>query len=133
MAPTRKLPRPFSFPWGGGQIVEEVFVESEHHVPTIQLLEYEDGSLSVRFCSYTHSGRFQRNPVMMSADDMKGLAVCVRRLRDGAACSPDSSVRGRRTRRRWRRSRGGATPASSFSVASCSSSTTPSIFASGCG
>lgn len=74
MAPARKLPRPFSFPWGGGQIVEEVFVESEHHVPTIQLLEYEDGSLSVRFCSYTHSGRFQRNPVMMSADDMKGLA-----------------------------------------------------------
>ena len=72
MAPARKLPRPFSFPWGGGQIVEEVFVESEHHVPTIQLLEYEDGSLSVRFCSYTHSGRFQRNPVMMSADDMKG-------------------------------------------------------------
>jgi hypothetical protein len=70
----RKLPRPFSFPWGGGQIVEEVYVESEHHVPTIQLLEYEDGSLSVRFCSYTHSGRFQRNPLMMSADDMKALA-----------------------------------------------------------
>jgi hypothetical protein len=70
----RKLPRPFSFPWGGGQIVEEVYVESEHHVPTIQLLEYEDGSLSVRFCSYTHSGRFQRNPLMMSSDDMKALA-----------------------------------------------------------
>ena len=51
-----QAPRPFSFPWGGGQIVEEVFVESEHHVPTIQLLEYEDGSLSVRFCSYTHTG-----------------------------------------------------------------------------
>jgi hypothetical protein len=74
MAPPRKLPRPFSFPWGGGEIVEEVFVESEHHVPTIQLLEYEDGSLSVRFCSYSHSGRFQRNPLMMSADDMKRLA-----------------------------------------------------------
>jgi hypothetical protein len=74
VAASRKLPRPFSFPWGGGQIVEEVFVESEHHVPTVQLLEYEDGSLSVRFCSYTHSGRFQRNPLMMSADDMKALA-----------------------------------------------------------
>jgi hypothetical protein len=70
----RRLPRAFSFPWGGGQIVEEVFVESEHHVPTIQLLEYDDGSLSVRFCSYTHSGRFQRNPVMMSPDDMEALA-----------------------------------------------------------
>jgi hypothetical protein len=79
MARERKLPRPFSFPWGGGQIVEEVFVENEHHVPTIQLLEYEDGTLSVRFCSYTHSGRFQRNPVMMSADDMKGLARALQR------------------------------------------------------
>ncbi len=74
MPPQRKLPRPFRFPWGGGQIVEEVFVEGEYHVPTIQLLEYEDGSLSVRFCSYTHSGRFQRNPLMVSAEDMKGLA-----------------------------------------------------------
>jgi hypothetical protein len=37
-------------------------------------LEYDDGSFSVRFCSYTHSGRFQRNPLMVSADDMKGLA-----------------------------------------------------------
>jgi hypothetical protein len=78
MAPQRKLPRPFSFPWGGGQIVEEVFVEGEHHVPTIQLLEYEDGALSVRFCSYSHSGRFQRNPLMVSADDMKGLARALR-------------------------------------------------------
>jgi hypothetical protein len=74
VARERRLPRAFSFPWGGGQIVEEVFVESEHHVPTIQLLEYDDGSLSVRFCSYTHSGRFQRNPVMMSPDDMEALA-----------------------------------------------------------
>ena len=73
MAP-RKLPRPFSFPWGGGQIVEEVSVESEWHVPTIQLLEYDDGSLSVRFCSYSHSGRIQRNPMMVSADDLKALA-----------------------------------------------------------
>ena len=78
MADARELPRPFSFPWGGGQIVEEVSVESEYHVPTIQLLEYEDGSLSVRFCSYTHTGRFQRNPVMMSGDDMKGLARALR-------------------------------------------------------
>jgi hypothetical protein len=74
MAPPRKLPRPFSFPWGGGNIVEEAYVESEHHVPTIQLLEYDDGSLSVRFCSYSHSGRFQRNPMMASADDLQALS-----------------------------------------------------------
>jgi hypothetical protein len=73
MAVERKLPRPFSFPWGGGQIVEEVWVESEHHVPTIQLLEYDDGGLSVRFCSYSLSGRFMRNPMMASRDDMKAL------------------------------------------------------------
>jgi hypothetical protein len=79
MAPSRTLPRPFSFPWGGGQIVEEAFVESEHHVPTIQLLEYDDGSLSVRFCSYSHAGRFQRNPLMVSADDMKALARALKR------------------------------------------------------
>jgi hypothetical protein len=91
LVPTRKLPRPFSFPWGGGQIVEEVFVESEHHVPTIQLLEYEDGSVSVRFCSYTHAGRFQRNPLMVSADDLKLLARALkeaprlRKLVDGLA------------------------------------------------
>jgi hypothetical protein len=69
----RELPRPFQFPWGGGMIVEEVYVESTHHVPTVQLLEYEDGSLSVRFCSYSHSGRFQRNPMMASADDVEAL------------------------------------------------------------
>jgi hypothetical protein len=73
MAP-RTLPRPFSFPWGGGQIVEEASVETEHHVPTIQLLEYDDGSVSIRFCSYSHSGRFMRNPMMASPDDLKALA-----------------------------------------------------------
>src|SRR5947209_10607189 len=69
----RELPRPFQVPWGGGRIVEEVYVESEHHVPTVQLLEYEDGSLSVRFCSYSHTGRFQRNPMMASAEDLEAL------------------------------------------------------------
>ena len=72
-APKRQLPRPFSFHWGGGQIVEEATFPSEHHEPTIQLLEYEDGSLSVRFCSYNHRGMFQRNPMMLSREDVPGL------------------------------------------------------------
>jgi hypothetical protein len=67
-----------SFPWGGGQIVEEAYVESEHHVPTIQLPEYEDGSLSVRFCSYSHAGRFQRKPMMASPDDLQALGRALR-------------------------------------------------------
>ena len=73
MAPERRLPRPFSFPFGSGQIVEEVVYESEHHVPTLQLLEWEDGRLSVRFCSYTHAGRFQRNPLVVSEPDLTAL------------------------------------------------------------
>ena len=73
MAPERKLPRPFSFPFGSGQIVEEVSYEGQYHLPTVQLLEWDDGSLSVRFCSYTHSGRFQRNPLVVSEPDLKKL------------------------------------------------------------
>ena len=69
----RPLPRPFSFHWGGGQIVEEATYISEHHEPTIQLLEYEDGSLSIRFCSYGHRGQFMRSPVMVNEEDLLAL------------------------------------------------------------
>ena len=74
MTKTRVLPRPYSFPWGSGQVVEEVSVNGEWHEPTVQLLESDDGTLSVRFCSYSHAGRFQRNPLVVSADDLAGLA-----------------------------------------------------------
>ncbi len=69
----RVVPRPFSFHWGGGQIVEEATFVSEHHEPTVQLLEYEDGSLSIRFCSYGHRGQFMRSPMMADEDDLSGL------------------------------------------------------------
>ncbi|MBI2886369.1 MAG: hypothetical protein HYY02_04080 [Chloroflexi bacterium] len=69
----RPLPRPFSFHWGGGQIVEEASYAGQHHEPTLQLLEYEDGSLSVRFCSYSHSGHFQRTPLMVGEADLTAL------------------------------------------------------------
>jgi len=61
----RELPRPFAMPWGKGEIVEEVSAVGRWHEPTIQLLRYEDGSESVRFCSYDHRGRFQRSPLMV--------------------------------------------------------------------
>ena len=77
MANTRALPRPYSFPWGGGQVVEEVSVNGEWHEPTIQLLESDGGELSVRFCSYTHAGRFQRNPLVVSVEDLVGLMVAL--------------------------------------------------------
>ncbi len=73
----RPLPRPFTMPWGSGQIVEEASYVGEHHEPTIQLLEYTDGpargSTNVRFCYYGHDGRFQRGPLMLNEEDLDGL------------------------------------------------------------
>lgn len=69
----RTVPRPFAMHWGKGQIVEEATTVGRWHEPAIQLLEYEDGSLSVRFCYYDHAGRFQRNPLMVGADEISDL------------------------------------------------------------
>ncbi len=81
MATTRKLPRPFEMPWGRGEIVEEAGYAGEHHEPAIQLLAYTDGEaaggVSVRFCTYTHGGRFQRSPLMLSEEDIDGLRVAL--------------------------------------------------------
>lgn len=74
MSPERKLPRPFKLPWGKGQVVEEVSVAHEHWVPTIQLLEYEDGSLAVRFCFYSPTGRFRRSPPIWMEEDFDAFA-----------------------------------------------------------
>src|SRR2546428_6806533 len=64
---SREVPRPFAMPWGKGAIVEEITAVGQWHEPAIQLLRYEDGSESVRFCSYDHGGRFQRSPLMLDA------------------------------------------------------------------
>ena len=69
----RKLPRPFEMHWGKGQIVEEATCIGEHHEPAVQLLEYEDGSESIRFCYYDLRGRFQRSPLMMRAEEIAEL------------------------------------------------------------
>jgi hypothetical protein len=52
------VPRPFDLHWGAGQITEEATCIGEHHEPAVQLLEFEDGSLSIRFRYYDHEGRF---------------------------------------------------------------------------
>ena len=75
----RPVPRPFALHWGKGSIVEEAWYESEYHEPCIQLLEFEDGSLSVRFCYYSHSGRFQRSPLMVGQDTIAGLRAALRK------------------------------------------------------
>jgi hypothetical protein len=63
--------------WGSGLITEEASYMGEYHAPTIQLLEYTEGpsagSFSVRFCYYTHDGRYQRSPLMVGDDELDGL------------------------------------------------------------
>ncbi len=36
----RPLPRPFSFHWGNGNVVEEAWMVGQWNEPAIQLLEY---------------------------------------------------------------------------------------------
>jgi hypothetical protein len=73
----RKVPRPFEMMWGKGEIVEEATYEGEWHVPTIQLMEYQEGeaagSVSIRFCTYSHRGGFSRSPLMVGEADLEGL------------------------------------------------------------
>ncbi len=73
MAKPREVPRPFTMPWGKGEIVEEATTVGAHHEPAIQLLRYADGTLSIRFSHYDHRGRFQRSPLMISSDTIGGL------------------------------------------------------------
>lgn len=78
----RSLPRPFSFHWGTGVITEEASCEGEYHSPAIQLLEYTEGeaagTFSVRFCYYSHDGRFQRSPLLIGEEDVDGLRESLR-------------------------------------------------------
>ena len=69
----RTLPRPFALHWGSGSIVEEAAYTGPHHEPALQLLEFEDGSLSLRFCYYDHAGRFQRSPLIVGNEEVAGL------------------------------------------------------------
>jgi hypothetical protein len=73
MAKPRDVPRPFTMPWGKGDIIEEATAVGEYHEPAIQLLRYEDGSLSIRFSHYDQRGRFQRSPLMISSETIAGL------------------------------------------------------------
>jgi len=38
-----------------------------------ELLEFEDGSESVRFCYYDHTGRFQRSPMIVGKEEIEGM------------------------------------------------------------
>jgi hypothetical protein len=65
--------------WGTGQIVEEASARGEHAEPAIQLMEYDGGGYSVRFCYYSLDGRFQRSPMMLSKENIAGLRAALKK------------------------------------------------------
>jgi hypothetical protein len=77
-----RVPRPFKMPWGSGTIREEARFSGEWHEPCLQLLEYTEGeaagSSSIRFCYYSHDGRFQRSPLMLGTDEIDQLREALR-------------------------------------------------------
>lgn len=74
MGKPRKVPRRFTMPWGGGDVVDEVGIDTEWNEVVIQLLRYdEDHPATLRFCQYYPDGRFQRQPMMLSADDIPAM------------------------------------------------------------
>ena len=77
-----KTKRSFSYHWGSGVVAEEAKVQGEHHVPTIQLLIFDEGAAagekSIRFCSYNHRGRFQRSPLLMSVVEIQQMREALR-------------------------------------------------------
>ncbi len=77
----RPLPRSFKLHWGGGLITEEASTPTQHHEPTIQLLEFEDGTRSLRFCHYNLHGRFQRSPLIVDEE-------AISHLRDAVQANP---------------------------------------------
>lgn len=69
----RSVPRSFELPWASGEVVEEASFVGEYHESVVQLLEAEEGYVMVRFCHYDLKGRFQRSPLIVGEDDIKGL------------------------------------------------------------
>lgn len=75
--PKRRVPRAFNL-HGGGIIAEEASVKTPFHEPTIQLLVFDDGSRSLRFCTY-HGRSFGRMPLIVSEEHLRALAEEVKK------------------------------------------------------
>ena len=75
-ATKRTIPRPFSFEWGKGQVIEEasIKVQMNQHSwePAVQLLRFDDGSETLRFCVF-HGKQFSRMPLLISPDELDAL------------------------------------------------------------
>lgn len=79
----RKVPRRFSLHFGSGVVAEEATFSGEHHEPTIQLLDFQEGEAAgtvlLRFCSYNHRGQFMRDPLLLSETDITALRDALER------------------------------------------------------
>ena len=65
-------------PWGNGQIVDEVGIDTEYNEVVIQLMQYDDfEGETLRFCQYWPDGRFQRQPMMLSASDIPAMRAAL--------------------------------------------------------
>ena len=74
--PIRK--RRFKLHWGGGWITEEARSITQYHEPSIQLLRFDTGVKSLRFCYY-HEGIFQGGPLILSESQLPGLRREIRK------------------------------------------------------
>ena len=70
--------RRFKLHWGGGWVAEEARSVTQYHEPSIQLLSFDSGENSLRFCYY-HDGMFQGGPLIFSESDLGGLRLEIRK------------------------------------------------------
>lgn len=81
--PSERTLKTFSLHWGSGVVEEEAQISTAYHRPTIQLLKFTEGkatgSYEIRFCTYDHSGRFQRMPLIVDERDLAPLRAALKR------------------------------------------------------
>lgn len=79
----RKVPRPFAYKWGRGQIIEEAAAPNPYYEPVIQLLRPEggahDGEEHIRFCFYSPGGAFKLHPMVIGPADIAALAKALKK------------------------------------------------------
>ena len=72
------LKRRFQLHWGRGWITEEARSKTQYHEPSIQLLSFDSGGRSIRFCYY-HDGFYQGGPLILSESHLAGLRREIRK------------------------------------------------------
>jgi hypothetical protein len=70
--------RRFKLHWGGGWITEEARSQTQYHEPSIQLLSFDSGERSLRFCYY-QDGKFQGGPLILSEAHVAALRREIRK------------------------------------------------------